>query len=284
MPALFLSRIRVYPIKACAGTDVQQAHTNARGLQYDRRWVLVDEQGRDLHQFDYPRLSGVVVSLVADGFLVQAPGMSRLQVPLQPQTSPLLKVQWFQGACEALLASDQADRWFQTFLHVPCHLVYMPELAQHLVEPGYGDGHDLAAFTSFHYHLLGEGSLHDLNQRLEKPVPVERFRPNLVIGGTSAFEEDSWRILQINQLTFQVVKPCDRCAITTVDPVTDVMTGKEPLTTLARYRTFDHKVLFGHYLLSRETGVLHVGDAVQVMEYQSGAETAEGDGSSLVSG
>jgi uncharacterized protein YcbX len=269
MSSLYLSRLRIYPIKACAGMDVQEAHMDERGLQYDRRWMLVNKQGKDLHQFAYPRLASIVVSLDGDSLLVQAPGMSKLHIPLQPQHSTPLIVQWHQGRCEALPASSLADAWFQDFLHVPCRLVFLPETAQHPVEPGYEVDQDLAAFTSFQYHLLGEGSLDDLNQRLATPVSLERFRPNIVIAGAPAFAEDGWRTIQINQLTFHVVKPCDRCAITTVDPTRGVRTGKEPLITLARYRTFKQKVLFGQYLLSRETGMIRVSDVVRVLEYQS---------------
>jgi uncharacterized protein YcbX len=160
------------------------------------------------------------------------------------------------------------DVWFQDFLHASCRLVFLPEDACHGVKPQYALNHDLAAFTSFQYHLLGQSSLEDLNQRLDVPVPLERFRPNLVIAGAPAFAEDSWRMLRMNDHLFHVVKPCDRCAITTVDSVKGVMTGKEPLTTLARYRTFNKKVLFGQYLLSGETGMLRVGDAVHVLEYK----------------
>lgn len=266
MSSLVLGRIRVYPIKACAGTDVQEARMDRRGLQYDRRWMLVNEKGMDLHQFDYPRLASIVVALKDDCLQVQAPGMDPLSIPLQPQHTTPLVVQWFQGICEAFPACDEADAWFQEFLHVPCSLVFMPESALHPVEPGYEVSQEKAAFTSFHYHLLGEGSFNDLNERLENPVPLERFRPNLFVTGTAAFEEDNWHTVRIGEQIFHVVKPCDRCAITTVDPVRGVMTGKEPLTTLAHYRTFDKKVLFGQYLLSTMTGVLHVGDTIQVLE------------------
>lgn len=270
MSNFVLSRIRIYPIKACAGTDVQEAHLERRGLRYDRRWMLVNERGSDIHQFDYPRLASIVVSFDAEHLLVQAPEMPPLAIPLQVQRhSTPRTVQWFQGISEALPVSDEADAWFQEFLHIPCQLVFMPADARHPVEPGYEVDHDLASFTSFQYHLLGEGSLADLNQRLATPVPLERFRPNLVVAGAPAFAEDSWHTIQINDLTFHVVKPCDRCAITTVDPLKGIMTGKEPLTTLARYRTFDKKVMFGQYLLSSEQGTIHVGDTLQVIQQKT---------------
>jgi hypothetical protein len=270
MSDLYLSHIRIYPIKACSGMDVQEARMGERGLQYDRRWMLIHENGTNLHQLDYPRLASIVVSLDDDALCVQAPSMPLLHIPLQPQHATPRTVQWFEGICEAVPASDEADAWFQEFLHTPCRLVFMPEHTQRLVDARYAINvnQDLAAFTRFHYHLLGESSLADLNQRLETPVPIDRFRPNLVIAGAPAFAEDSWRTLQINQHTFHVVRYCDRCAITTVDSTRGAITGKEPLATLARYRTFDQKVLFGQYLLSGETGTLHVGDTVRVLEYQ----------------
>jgi uncharacterized protein YcbX len=231
--------------------------------------MLVNEHGSDLHQFDYPRLASIVVSCTEESLLVQAPGMVPLHIPLQPPSSAPIGVRWFQGTCEALPVSTQVDEWFQEFLHVPCRLVFMPEHASHPVKPGYEIDHEQAAFTNFHYHLLGEGSLEDLNQRLETSVSLERFRPNLMVAGTPPFAEDNWRTIRINGQVFHVVKPCDRCAITTVDPVQGVMTGKEPMKTLARYRTVENKVLFGQYLLSQGDGMLRVGDAVEVVTYQT---------------
>jgi uncharacterized protein len=265
MPDIFLQRIRIYPIKACAGTDVLQAILDKRGLHYDRRWMLINEHNMNLHQYDYPRLATIVVALDNDSLVVQAPGMEQLYIPQQPQHSTPMIVRWGQGTCEALHVSDEADRWFQDYLHTSCRLVFMPDSVQHYAEKWDESSHDLAGFTTIQYHLINESSLEDLNQRLTTPVSLERFRPNLVITGVPAFEEDRWRTIQIGQQVFQVVKPCDRCAIITVDPGREVMTGKEPLTTLARYRTFNHQVLFGQYLRAEGKGVLHVGDKIQVI-------------------
>src|SRR5690242_20112242 len=117
MSNFYVSCLRIYPIKACAGTDVQQAQTGVRGLQYDRRWMLVNERGEDLHQFDYPQLSGITASLNNDELHIQAPNMSELHIPIQPQQATSLSVQWFQGYCLAQPASEEADTWFQDYLH-----------------------------------------------------------------------------------------------------------------------------------------------------------------------
>jgi uncharacterized protein len=262
---MYLSRIRIYPIKECAGTDVREASLDRRGLRYDRSWMLVNEYGNNMHQLRYPRMALITVSLTEDSLFIQAPEMSSLHIPLQPRHSDPLVVRWYEGECEALPASDEADAWFETFLQEPCRLVFMPEYTPHYVAPEFAVNNDLVAFASFQYHLLGEASLTDLNQRLQTPVPLERFRPNLVVAGAAAFAEDTWKTLQINDHTFHVVRACNRCSITTVDATTGILTGKEPLATLASYRTFHGKVLFGQYLLSANTGIIHVGDAVQVL-------------------
>jgi uncharacterized protein YcbX len=230
--------------------------------------MLINEHGLGLQQLDYPILSRIIASLDNDCLCVQAPGMSELRIPLQSQLTHPGVVRWYQGRCEAYAVSKQADAWFQRFLHVWCRLVFMPESTPRFIAPEYAIDHELAAFTSFQHHLLGESSLADLNQRLDTPVPLDRFRPNLVVAGAAAFAEDSWRTIQINQQTFHVVRPCDRCAITMVDASTGTRTSKEPLATLARYRTYQQKVLFGQYLLSSDSGMLRVGDTVQVLEYQ----------------
>ncbi|BCL82523.1 MOSC domain-containing protein [Ktedonobacteria bacterium brp13] len=270
MADLFLSQIRIYPIKGCNGTDVQEAQMDARGLRYDRRWLLINELGLGLQQFDNPRLSQIVVSLEDDALLLQAPGMPFLSIPLQlPRIRSFVTVRWYQGKCQALPVSEEADVWFQQFLHIPCQLVFMPESTPRFVAPEYTINHDLAAFTSFPYHLLNAGSLEDLNQRLDTPVSVERFRPNLVVSGAPAFAEDSWHTFQINAQLFHVVQPCNRCAIVTVDAGTGTRTNTEPLTTLAHYRTFNRKVLFGQYLISEDiAGTLCVGDPLHVLTYQ----------------
>lgn len=269
MSAITLSGIRIYPIKGCAGADVEVAHMDTYGLRHDRRWMLINAQGADLHQFDYPRLANITVSLHETALFVQAPGMSPLTIPLQPQHTHPLPVRWFDGASEALPVSVQADEWFQEFLHTPCRLVFLPKSVQRDKQLDATTYQTPTGFTSQQYHLLSEGSLNDLNQRLETPVPIDRFRPNLIVSGVPAFAEDSWHTLQINQHTFHVVAPCERCAITTVDPLIGVMTGKEPMKTLARYRTVQRKVLFGQYLFSTETGTLHRNDSIHILEQQA---------------
>lgn len=143
------------------------------------------------------------------------------------------------------------------------------------MNPDYAIDHDIVSFASgYPYHMISEASVAHLNQLLDAPVPLDRFRPNIVIAGAPAFAEDAWQTIRINQQVFQVVKPCDRCAITTVDQVTGEVAGKEPLRTLARFRTVKQKVLFGQYLLAEMRGILRVGDRIQVVRSQAPAATS----------
>ncbi len=218
MSDMFLSHIRIYPIKACAGTDVQEASMDERGLQYDRRWMLVNEQGKDLHQFDYPRLASVVVALekMACRFRLLVCHRSIFLCNLSMSYSS--RCTMVPGHMRGISCKYRGRCMVSRFpaCAVPAGLYAR---ARHNIPLSL----DMrSTMTSQHSQAstiicLAKVLFDDLNQRLATPVSLERFRPNLVIAGAPAFAEDSWRTLEINQHTFHVVKPCDRCAITTVD-------------------------------------------------------------------
>lgn len=275
MSEIVLKSIRIYPIKACGGIEVEEAQMEKRGLQYDRRWMLVNDAGTYYDQSDHPRLASIVPQIHEDGLLLQAPGMSPLHVPFHLEQTASVSVRISRSICEVLPVGKEVDEWFQDFLHTSCRLVFMPETTQRAVNPDYAINHDIVSFASgYPYHLIGEASVAHVNQLLDTPVPLDRFRPNLVITGAPAFAEDSWQTIRINQQVFHLVKPCDRCAITTVDQHTGEVTGKEPLRTLARFRTVKQKVLFGQYLLAEERGLLRVGDPIQVVRSHVSAPTS----------
>ena len=153
----------------------------------------------------------------------------------------------------------------------------MPEETRRLVNPLYAVGDSIVSFADgYPFHLLGESSLADLNERLASSVPMNRFRPNFVVHGSRAFDEDNWKKIRIGATSFHVVKPCGRCVITTIDQVKGEHTGQEPLRTLAQYRSEDHNILFGQYLIAeKEDDILRVGDRVQVIEHEN-VETTDG--------
>jgi uncharacterized protein YcbX len=258
-----LSDLRLYPIKSCGGIAVDESEVDERGLRHDRRWMLVDETGSFMSQRKLPRMALIKVRLESDGLVVDAPGMSTLQVPFgPPDGKPMLARVW-TDLVEAQTVDD--DSWFSEFLGVSCKLVYLPDESVRQVDPAYAEPGDRVSLADgFPFLLISEASLADLNARLEQPLPMDRFRPNLVVGGCEPFAEDGWRGVRIGQLTFRVVKPCARCTITTVDQESATK-GKEPLRTLARFRRAGNKVLFGQNLIHDETGTLRIGDPVQIL-------------------
>jgi uncharacterized protein YcbX len=284
MPALMLSEIYVYPIKSLRGISVRHAGVEARGLRYDRRWMLVDEQGKFLSQRQQPRMSLVTVEIGPDRLTVAAPGLEPLHIPLETRSPIPIKVQVWRDFCEARLVGAEQDEWFSRFLGMPCHLVRMPDSTVRPVDPNYAvTNADQVGFADgYPFMLITQASLDDLNDRLQEggssPVPMIRFRPNLVVSGSEPFAEDHWYRIQINSMPFYLVKPCSRCVIPTVDPETGT-TGKEPIRTLLQYRKKGDKIYFGQNLVHAapdpgdRQGVLRVGDPVVVTDYRSaGAE------------
>ncbi len=265
-PAMYLSGLYVYPIKSMSGIPLEASDVDGRGLRYDRRWMLVDEDGWFISQRELPRMALIQVRIEPDRLVVDAPGMSSLELPLDPTTGKTIPARIWDDVVEASLVGEDADRWFGEFLGLRCSLVFLPDESVRPVDPDYGEAGDQVGLADgFPFLLISEASLADLNSRLEHPLPMNRFRPNLVSGGCEAFAEDGWRVVRIGPITFRVVKPCSRCAITTVDQTTAVA-GKEPLRTLARFRKVGDKVLFGQNLIHDGTGTLHTDDPVEILQ------------------
>lgn len=266
----------LYPLKSAAGIRLDEAALDAFGLAGDRRWMLVDATGRFLSQREQSRMALLQVSPApGTGLVVRAPDMPPLTVPVPTVAAgaPRVEVTVWDDRCEALDAGDEAARWASAFLGEPCRLVYSPDGMVRLVDRAYASGDEVTAFSDgFPLLLIGQGSLDDLNQRLvdrgEAAVPMNRFRPNIVIEGAPAFAEDIWRRLAIGvgdaAIHLDIVKPCARCAILPVDQATGVR-GKEPLAMLSTYRRRDGKVFFGQNVLHRALGRLRVGDPVVVV-------------------
>jgi uncharacterized protein len=262
---MYLGALYVYPIKSCGGIAIEEWEVDDRGLRYDRRWMLVDETGRFMSQRRFPRMALIRVRIDHDGLVVVAPNMPSLGVPFRARDGALLLASVWDDLVESVTVGDDANRWFSEFLDVSCSLVYLPDASVRPVDPTYGGSGDWVGLADgFPFLLISEASLADLNARLEHPVLMDRFRPNLVVGGCKPFAEDGWRLVRIGRITFRVVKPCSRCNITTVDQRTAAK-GKEPLRTLSRFRRTGTKVLFGQNLIHDDKGTLRSGDPVEVI-------------------
>jgi uncharacterized protein YcbX len=260
---LRLTSLHVYPIKSTAGLAPSAWDVDGFGLRYDRRWMVVDAAGEMISQRTHPRLA-LVRPAIGDGTLrVETAGMPPLELPLAPTSTVALPVTVWDDTCTAVWTGERAARWFSDVLETDCSLVFMPDTTLRPANTTYAPpGHRVSFADAFPFLLISEASLADLNGRLPVPLPMNRFRPNLVIAGAAPFGEDAMTTFRIGALGFRVVKPCDRCVVTTTDQAT-LDRGTEPLRTLATYRRVDGKVYFGQNVVHDGTGRLAVGDPLQ---------------------
>jgi len=247
-----LSQIWVYPIKSMAGISLTQAQIDNKGILLDRQWMLVDENGLFLSQRKYTKMALFEVAIESNGLIVTYPQKQPLFIPFLEQAdnhSPMIVRVW-QDDVDAIVLSEQINHWFSEILNIKCRLVYMPETTKRLVDPAYAKRQQQTRFADgFPLLLVSEASLADLNNRLETPVTMSHFRPNMVVKNCLPYAEDSWKDFKINDIIFSVVKPCSRCVMTTIDPNTGEITGKEPLATLSQYRKQKAGVTFGQNVL-----------------------------------
>jgi len=261
-----LAALNVYPLKGAAGIALQTWAVSPLGLEYDRRWMLVTPEGMFLTQRDFPRLCLVRTEISPPDLILTAPGLPPLHTPLAPTEGTSLEVEVWRDRCQALLPDPDADRWCTEALGAQCRLAYMPEPNSRVVNPRYDRLDRRVGFAdAFPFLLIGTSSLEELNRRLAQPLPMNRFRPNLVVDDSSPFGEDGWRRIRIGAVEFDVVKPCARCVVTTTDQSTG-QRGQEPLRTLATFRRMGNEVYFGQNLIHRGLGQLAVGDPIEVLE------------------
>ncbi|MEQ1744433.1 MAG: MOSC N-terminal beta barrel domain-containing protein [Saprospiraceae bacterium] len=268
MHTRILTSLYVYPIKSLGGIALQEAVPEQRGLQYDRRWMLVDEQGRFVSQREVAELALLGTAIEPPHLVVfskKNPAL-RVQVPLSPpvEAMPEITAEIWNDRCPAREYGLEVNGWFSSLLGCPLRLVYMPDTAWRPTDPAYvPEGIPVSFADGYPYLLIGEATIDDLNARLEQPVPMNRFRPNFVFSGSAAYEEDEWRDFTIGTVRFRGIKPCARCIVPTTDQDT-ALRAAEPLKTLATYRKEGHRILFGQNTVwvGAPGDVVRVGDTV----------------------
>jgi uncharacterized protein YcbX len=259
-----LSQIYVYPVKSLGGFPVAQWPVDKTGLQYDRKWMLIDETGKFLTQRRLPKMA-LIKTRIEEGLLwLQAPGHDEIALPLNSQEGEEITVKIWRDECIAKSTNQQADEWLSSFLSHPCRLVYFPETQVRQVDQDYAFATDQTAFSDgFPFLIISEASLQALNQAMSLNLSMIRFRPNLVVANCESYAEDYWRQITINTIRFRLPKACSRCSVPTIDPET-ALGGREPLVTLARLRRWQNDVYFGQNALHDDTGVLSVGSEVHL--------------------
>jgi uncharacterized protein YcbX len=261
--SVILSGLYLYPVKSLRGIPVAQATVRGGRLTGDREWVLVDDQGRFLHQRDYPGMARLGVQVDGGRVIIEAAGMPPLTLPdpASLAASQDLHVRLWRRAVP-VIPVPEADGWFSRVLGFPCHLMAFAPAGRALDVPLPELSSALQDATPF--HLTSEESLKDLNRRLAQPIPMIRFRPNLVVNGGAPYEEDDWRDFDVGGVPFTRIRDCTRCAITMTDHLTGARDRREPLWTLSTYRRLGSEVRFGHYVTAGVLeGQLRIGDEVK---------------------
>src|SRR5262249_20135099 len=232
------------------GIAVDSARCTERGLEHDRRWMVVDPGGHFLSQREHPRMATIWTDLDDAALRLSAPDFDEVAVPVERPERATIRVQVWSSTCDAVPASEEANAWLCAYLGLACRLVYMPDSTRRFSNPERADGKLVGFADGYAYLVTTEASLGDLNARLaakgHAALPMNRFRPNLVISGNAPYAEDGWRELRVGAAVLGAAKPCGRCQVTTTDQATGEVRGPEPLATLATYReSAEFGVMFG---------------------------------------
>ncbi len=262
--------LTIYPVKSLAGISLQTSELDSMGLKFDRRWMLVSPDGMFLTQRRFPQMALVSTSLINGQVTLSMDGKEDHAVPEISVDAKTMDVRIWKDTVTAQRVGDESDAWLSDALGFDCHLVHIADNEVRQCSLDYAEEGDRTGFAdAFPILVISEESLNDLNNKLgnkdKDPVPMKRFRPNIIVSGCEAFAEDTWKSLTIGEIPMSGIKLCDRCILTTVDPKTGKRTGKEPLETLGEYRKWDNNVYFGMNIIHKQMGALNVSDEVTIL-------------------
>jgi len=264
MADLKLSQIWIYPVKSLGGISLQTARVMPKGLQYDRRWMLIDDEGQFMTQRVHPEMALFKLT-IGDEHIVIDYGQHSIGLSIEsPEPGATISAQIWDDTVSVTEVSPAHSEWFSDLLKIKCRLVSFPEHNARAVDPKYAvnDEH-VSLADAYPFLIIGQSSLDDLNRKLPQPITMRRFRPNFVFTGGEPHEEDGWRNFTIGSTRFVGVKRCARCAVPTIDPDT-AEKGIEPTRTLATYRKRDNKIYFGQNLVAVDHTQVKVGDLITV--------------------
>lgn len=276
---MILTDLFIHPVKSTRALAVEHAVVEPWGLADDRRWMVVDDDGRQLTAREHRQML-TVTATPGDRpgtMLLCRPSAPDLAVTIDDPSSAQVTTHVWSSTVTAAAAPSEAHAWFSDLLGMPARLVWLDDPTRRPTNPTFSAPADRVSFADGYPLLLAtKASLRQLNDWIAEgaaergedqsdPLPVRRFRPNAVIDGSAPFAEDDWRRIRIGEVTFRVAKPCDRCVLTTIDPDT-LERGREPIRTLARHRKWDGKTWFATNVIPDGAGSLSVGDEVSVID------------------
>ena len=265
---LVVDSLHVYPLKGATGFSPQSWPVDERGLRHDRRFMVVDADGVFISQRTNPRMALIRGEIAGDGLRISTAG-GMIDVPFPLTNAPTLRATVWDDCFDVRIADPNASRMLSEVLHAPAQLVWMPDDCERLTSIKRGEPRRHVSFADAAPLLLTTtAALEELNTRLQRSgssaIPMDRFRPNVVVRGATAGADDHWRTLRIGNAAFRVSNACKRCKVITIDQSTGEFAGNDPLTTLATYRAEGPSVTFGQHMMAEASGSISVGDAVAI--------------------
>lgn len=265
-PERTVSGLTIYPVKSFQGISLKTMKIGSKGPEMDRRFMVVDSNGRFLTMRTCHKMCLIGTELLPGKLLLRSRKLPPLILKLDKFSEEKQVTVW-NDTVLARSMGQEASEWVSEALGQEAHLVFIPDEVIRQVDQKYATSVDdqVSFADAYPILLISEASLGDLNFRLESPVPMNRFRPNIVVSGCAPYEEDTWKKIRIGNVVLDVVKPCSRCVATTVDQASGER-GTEPLAMLATYRKQEKGIMFGQNCVHKNLGLIALGDGVEVLE------------------
>ena len=250
-----ITELYIYPVKSLAGIQLNSSNLSPFGLNYDRRWMIVDDKGLFVSQREHSKMATIKTAII-DGQLMLSNNQDQIAVPNSDKNDQITVTVW-KDTVMASHVCEKVDKWLSDKLNISCRLVYMHNQVQRQIDEDFAAPNQYVSFADgFPLLVISQASIDDLNSRLDTFVSVDRFRPNMIVSGTTAFAEDHWQDLSINNIDFKAVKPCSRCIMPSINQQTGVQDQVKMLSTLNKYRKFDKKIKFGQNLIFKDANLI----------------------------
>ena len=261
-----IGKLYIYPIKSCKGIEVSKSSIQKIGFQYDRSFAVINSKNEILTARENSKLLNISSEILNDKLTLLTHGAPPISIDLNKVLIDRIEIKIFNDSTKAKIVGNETDDWLSDTLKEKCRLVSIDSKQLRKMKSKYnGTENDFISFSDISpIHLISEESLKDLNSKLENPVTIDNFRPNILISGFPAYEEDNWSSVKIGDCEFEVTLKTPRCIFTTIDPITTKVDSKqEPLRTLSKYRKDGNRINFGIYLTPKKIGVINVTDEIE---------------------
>ncbi len=273
---MYISQMYIHPVKSFGGIAVEQFEVDCFGPRWDRRWMVVDPQGKFITQRQCVEMAAIDVEFMEGRVvLTGAEGSTVAFTPEDFAAGESIEARVWRDQVQARLGPQWLEQWLTHELGRPCNLVFMPEQSQRKVDPNYAKRDETVSFADgFPLLLTSQASLDFLNSKMSIAITQSRFRPNLVVEAAQPWQEDNWKRIRVGAMEFEVVKPCSRCVIPTIDP-SSLKKQPEVFNTLKQYRSQGGEVFFGQNLIpiippghnpKAAIGEIHCSDKLVVLE------------------